>query len=282
MNQSDGVGDAYTGPEARLLILGEPDDSGDAAEWPEYREFGLGEANVPDLIRMATDPRLNRAAPDSAEVWAPLHAWRALAQLGATEAAEPLIRLVTRLPNDDWASDEIPVVMGMLGADSLPALTRCLNDESDPSLNRIPAVTAIERIGAMHPDRREDCIVALRHQLARHRDRPAYLNGFIVTALVDLKATEEIDLIREAFADDDVDLSIMGDIEDVEIEFGLRAERTTPRHNPFAELLARTVRGDRSNASLPHQPRHVRKVGRNDPCPCGSGKKYKRCCGARQ
>lgn len=24
---------------------------------------------------------------------------------------------------------------------------------------------------------------------------------------------------------------------------------------------------------------HVTKVGRNDPCPCGSGKKYKKCCG---
>jgi len=23
-----------------------------------------------------------------------------------------------------------------------------------------------------------------------------------------------------------------------------------------------------------------KKVGRNDPCPCGSGKKYKRCCGS--
>jgi len=22
------------------------------------------------------------------------------------------------------------------------------------------------------------------------------------------------------------------------------------------------------------------RVGRNDPCPCGSGKKYKKCCGA--
>jgi len=22
------------------------------------------------------------------------------------------------------------------------------------------------------------------------------------------------------------------------------------------------------------------KTGRNDPCPCGSGKKYKKCCGA--
>lgn len=27
-------------------------------------------------------------------------------------------------------------------------------------------------------------------------------------------------------------------------------------------------------------PRHVVKIGRNDPCPCGSGKKYKKCCGA--
>lgn len=27
-------------------------------------------------------------------------------------------------------------------------------------------------------------------------------------------------------------------------------------------------------------PVHAVKVGRNDPCPCGSGKKYKKCCGA--
>jgi len=28
------------------------------------------------------------------------------------------------------------------------------------------------------------------------------------------------------------------------------------------------------------EPRRVDKVGRNDPCPCGSGKKYKKCCGS--
>ena len=27
-------------------------------------------------------------------------------------------------------------------------------------------------------------------------------------------------------------------------------------------------------------PRRVEKIGRNDPCPCGSGKKHKKCCGA--
>ena len=32
---------------------------------------------------------------------------------------------------------------------------------------------------------------------------------------------------------------------------------------------------------VPQQPAKSSKVGRNDPCPCGSGKKYKKCCGAR-
>jgi preprotein translocase subunit SecA len=34
-------------------------------------------------------------------------------------------------------------------------------------------------------------------------------------------------------------------------------------------------------APAPARPQHtVAKVGRNDPCPCGSGKKYKKCHGA--
>ncbi len=32
--------------------------------------------------------------------------------------------------------------------------------------------------------------------------------------------------------------------------------------------------------SANHPPVRVEKHGRNDPCPCGSGKKYKKCCGA--
>jgi preprotein translocase subunit SecA len=36
--------------------------------------------------------------------------------------------------------------------------------------------------------------------------------------------------------------------------------------------------GDASKASRP-EPARSEKIGRNDPCPCGSGKKYKKCCG---
>jgi uncharacterized protein YecA (UPF0149 family) len=39
-----------------------------------------------------------------------------------------------------------------------------------------------------------------------------------------------------------------------------------------------------SEASLAGMGRPIRrtepKVGRNDPCPCGSGKKFKKCCGS--
>ena len=31
---------------------------------------------------------------------------------------------------------------------------------------------------------------------------------------------------------------------------------------------------------LPTEGWHPKEVGRNDPCPCGSGRKYKRCCGS--
>jgi len=34
-----------------------------------------------------------------------------------------------------------------------------------------------------------------------------------------------------------------------------------------------------SSVTTPQTSKPLRKVGRNDPCPCGSGKKYKKCCG---
>jgi preprotein translocase subunit SecA len=38
----------------------------------------------------------------------------------------------------------------------------------------------------------------------------------------------------------------------------------------------------KTNESKKKKPVHVKKVGRNDPCPCGSGKKYKHCHGRNE
>ena len=45
---------------------------------------------------------------------------------------------------------------------------------------------------------------------------------------------------------------------------------------------ARQTHGDQSDDAVKKQPvKNGEKVGRNDPCPCGSGKKYKNCCGKK-
>jgi preprotein translocase subunit SecA len=55
-----------------------------------------------------------------------------------------------------------------------------------------------------------------------------------------------------------------------------RVEVGEPKRPKYAVT---TNRGDGGSSRQP-QRRADKKVGRNDPCPCGSGKKYKKCCGA--
>jgi preprotein translocase subunit SecA len=53
------------------------------------------------------------------------------------------------------------------------------------------------------------------------------------------------------------------------------------KERPEAKRPARVTlsRGDIKSAGKTTQKREGVKIGRNDPCPCGSGKKYKKCCG---
>ncbi|WP_035559408.1 SEC-C metal-binding domain-containing protein [Hymenobacter sp. IS2118] len=62
-------------------------------------------------------------------------------------------------------------------------------------------------------------------------------------------------------------------------------ENYSPFHPDAANIARRRAQQEAEYArirreAMPQQPRLVLpKIGRNDPCPCGSGKKYKKCCG---
>lgn len=60
------------------------------------------------------------------------------------------------------------------------------------------------------------------------------------------------------------------------VKYALQDERYVARLKRHYRMFKETVDGGR-----PARARSSKKVGRNDPCPCGSGKKYKRCCGRR-
>jgi uncharacterized protein len=64
----------------------------------------------------------------------------------------------------------------------------------------------------------------------------------------------------------------------------MRPEPITPEKREtiivhMAAGLMGAYRYFRQNTPFKSEPRTGSKVGRNEPCPCGSGKKYKKCCG---
>jgi hypothetical protein len=269
----------YAGPVQRLLTIGET-RSYDPAEWPDYAvEFGLGREHIAELSRLACDRALNYGDPDGREAWAPLHAWRALGQLQAEASVAPMLAFLKTAEGDEAVIEEFPKVFGMIGSPAIPHIERFLSDRSSPTFPAITAIEGLKEIAKRHPDCRTESVNVLARTLGQHTDADESINGFAVSALIDLGAVEVIDAIREAFRRNSVDISIAGDEEDVEIALGLRDYRSTPAPvyqiippGWFASSNANRIQLD--NRALAQHG----KVGRNDPCPCGSGKKYKKCC----
>jgi preprotein translocase subunit SecA len=77
---------------------------------------------------------------------------------------------------------------------------------------------------------------------------------------VKIRTADELDAASESINED------MGQIKDVQYQHADASVDTTDAEKPLAVAPAPIRSGP--------------KVGRNDPCPCGSGKKYKACCGA--
>jgi len=213
---------SFQPPVDKLLTYGEsnliPPD-----EWPDYRELGIGPEHIPDLIRMATDKELNEADTESREVWAPMHAWRALGQLHAVEAVEPLLGLFDRLEYDDWVIEELPDVFSIIGPAALPILAEHIADLSHTDSSRISAIAGIENIGKRWPDARGESITLLEERLKRFEENEPDVNGFIVGALVELGAREAAPVIERAFDEGYVDPMVMGDWDDVQVELGLKS-----------------------------------------------------------
>lgn len=56
-------------------------------------------------------------------------------------------------------------------------------------------------------------------------------------------------------------------------------EYPAPKREPIRERVEATTTNSGQAEQRPEPIRAAVKVGRNQPCPCGSGRKYKQCCG---
>ncbi|HIO92706.1 MAG TPA: DUF1186 domain-containing protein [Leucothrix mucor] len=276
---------------AILNDLGDPRDidKNKGREWFDYLQYGFTEADVPELLSVVMDTALYEdPAREGKCIWVHLHAWRTLGQLKSVDAIEPLISMFNYYMevDDEWALDDFSEVMAMIGGSAIEPLSSYLSDFSSHEYARVIASDALGKIVKKQSNCRDKVIAAYREYMLASDCSSNTLNGLLVSRLTDMKAVELIDDIRQMFQNDCVELSVLGDLEDVEIELGLRTERETTR--PYCGILPeeqvkkmRELLGMTDNDTqfdLENFTPKTKKVGRNEPCPCGSGKKYKKCC----
>jgi len=211
----------YAPPVDRLLTFGEEWSKPDG--WPDYLALGIGSEHIPDLIRMATDEALEEADEESVAAWAPIHARRTLGQLQAEAAIEPLFSLFTGMYESDWVTEELPEVFGMIGPAALPRLKAAIADITTDEIVCIDAITCVEKIGIRWTEARSACVALLMEQLDLFEINDPEANGFLVSGLVELQAREAAPVIERAFASRCVDLTVMGNWEDVQVKLSLKS-----------------------------------------------------------
>jgi hypothetical protein len=255
-----------------LAVLGEPTDN---RPWRDYSAYGLTAADAPTLVELVADNSFVES--EGADYWVPLHSWRALLHLMPAGLPE-LIGIFDVVAEDDWAHDEIPLVVAAAGEAALDPLLDYVLDKRNDEFAIPLALQCLVEIGNRHRKLRKPVIERLVYGLKHTAVRDYGLRGLIVAELVSLRAVEAMPAIRAAFAEDQVDWTVSGDLEDVELGMGLRTKRDTPRPS-YKAVQEDAADEDDDNEPLVEQViRAEPKIGRNEPCPCGSGKKYKKCC----
>lgn len=138
----------------------------------------------------------------------------------------------------------------------------------------------------------------VQHQLDRYgnKEQEGYeesdyiFTAALLSSLCDLEVTEQNELVQKAFSLNILDTSIV-DLESFKMLRSRRDENFSRLKKDIEATVHEAMewwacfQPDEPSINLPRSfERRVKsknkkeKIGRNDPCPCGSGKKYKKCC----
>ncbi len=266
------------------------------------------EETVPVFVRAIEAATADPAAEDTSRIFFIFHI---LGELGANEAYRPLVRLL-QLPTeelDELLGDAITetasrVMARVFDGDPAPLQGIVENPEADEFVRTemLKALAVLARQGAWD---REAAAAYLRELAGRLEPQgPSHVWVGVMEAAVMLGLAELRPRVVELFEREWIDPMIM-DVEDFEadLEAALAVPDELPAFygrplEPFTDTVGELSRwhalsgkpepeiaeeelglGDLgfpgSHAPAINPWRHV---GRNDPCPCGSGKKFKKCC----
>jgi Protein of unknown function (DUF1186)/SEC-C motif len=208
----------------------------------------------------------------------------------------------TQLSGDVLTQDGARILAAVCDGDLEPIKRLVLNRDAD-EFSRGVTVAALALL-AVWAEVPRDVIVDYFTWLAREglEREPSYAWSALATESADIEALAVFPELRRAYDEELIDPQTVGrsELDDVEASpRGDLLERMKQRYPPIddvaqatswwarfgrlassrrAEEVAPAAAGELDDG--PTEPyRAAQKVGRNELCPCGSGKKYKKCCG---
>ena len=215
-------------------------------------------------------------------------------------AAYPLLVKLFSTPGDlcfdvagDMVTEDLYRVLAAVCGDDVDPIKGMIENREVNEYVRSASMRALVKLVAWGNLERGHVVEYFRSLFNGKLEREAdYLWGSLVSACCDLYPEELLPEIERAFDDDLVETFFIrrdsakrvmsegkertlrrsigkGPIEDTVAEMSWWACYAEEESNPAARAPA-AAKGARVKAA---------KVGRNDPCPCGSGKKFKKCCG---
>src|SRR6516164_739601 len=266
---------------------------------------------TPELLRILEET-VDRAAQLDAEgdYMAHLYAMFLLAQFRETRAY-PLVVRFSSLQGDllyslcgDFITEDLGRVLASVCGGELAGIQSLIENEATDEWVRGAALSSLVTLVAAGKKSRDE-IVSYFAGLFRSKlvGKWSHVWDSLVCYSSDLYPEELLDDIKQAYEDGLVDPGYIR-FENVKRDLAVGKDRILARlaDDPHRRLVEDTVaemewwacfREDRApsraddgldskliRAASSQIRRATPKTGRNEPCPCGSGKKYKKCCGA--
>jgi len=270
---------------------------------------------TPELLRILEET-VDRAAQIDAEggYMAHLYAMFLLAQFRETRAY-PLVVRFALLPEDiqyslcgDFITESLGQVLASVCGGDLAGIQSLIENESADQWVRGAALSGLVTLVAAGQKSRDEIVSyfasLFRGKLVRQW---SHVWDTLVSYSSDLYAEELLDDIKQAYDEGLVDPGYIS-FKDVKRDLALGKDRNLARlaDDPHRRLVSDTVTEmewwacfregspNGANSIAPASANSVEnpvapssqiiratpKTGRNERCPCGSGKKYKKCCGA--
>jgi Protein of unknown function (DUF1186)/SEC-C motif len=253
--------------------------------------------------------RMDVDTVDEADRSAFLFVYYLLGEWRDARVYRPLAALLRRDPDfvdsligDAITEDTARVIAGVCDGDLQP-IFEVIEDPAADEFVRCGMIDALVLIARHRPETRPEVTGYLERFFASDIEKPAILWSAWAFAVADLGLEHLEPQVRQSFeqewiSPDEADLDFFQEqlrraVESGESPWFHRSRESRLIENAIEELSGwycfsdkyrkdiakeRASAGSLSGVFSDTFERDMPKVGRNDPCPCGSGKKFKKCC----